>query len=88
MPVFQASDGAEIYFTDDGEGPAILALSGLSRNSTDFDYVAPFLKDARLIAMDYRGRGKSTWSGAETYTIATEAGDGRKPRFWARRAGG
>ena len=75
MPFFKAPDGAQIYFDDHGLGPAILALSGLTRNSTDFDYVAPYLSSNRLIRMDYRGRGKSDWSGADTYTIPTEAGD-------------
>jgi len=53
----------------------VLALSGLSRNSSDFDYAAPFLAHTRLIRLDYRGRGQSDWTGAETYTIPTEAAD-------------
>ena len=75
MPEFKAPDGANIFFRDDGNGTPILALSGLSRNSTDFDYVAPHLSDCRLIRMDYRGRGRSEWTGAATYTIPMEAGD-------------
>ena len=75
MPMFQAPDGADLYYTDEGQGTPVLALSGLTRNSSDFDYAAPHLTDVRLIRLDYRGRGKSTWTGAETYTIPTEAGD-------------
>ena len=75
MPMFQAPDGADLYYTDEGQGTPVLALSGLTRNSSDFDYAAPYLTDVRLIRLDYRGRGKSTWTGAETYTIPTEAGD-------------
>lgn len=75
MPYFDAPDGTQLYYTDEGEGLPVLALSGLTRNATDFDYVAPFLDDVRLIRLDYRGRGKSGWSGAATYTIPTEAGD-------------
>ncbi|MEO0946359.1 MAG: alpha/beta hydrolase, partial [Pseudomonadota bacterium] len=75
MPEFNAPDGAKIFFRDEGDGTPILALSGLSRNSTDFDYVAPHLTDHRLIRMDYRGRGRSEWTGAATYTIPIEAGD-------------
>lgn len=75
MPEFNAPDGTRLYYQDEGQGPVVLALSGLTRNSTDFDYVAPFLKDVRLIRMDYRGRGKSQWSQAESYTIPTEASD-------------
>ncbi len=75
MPTFTAPDGVRLYYTDEGTGPAILALAGLTRNGSDFDYVAPHLRDKRLIRMDYRGRGQSAWTGAETYTIPTEAGD-------------
>ena len=75
MPFFTTSDKASLYYSDRGQGFPILALSGLSRNSTDFDYVAPHLSANRLICLDYRGRGKSDWTGAETYTIPTEAGD-------------
>ena len=75
MPDFHAPDGTRLHYTDEGAGKPVLALSGLTRNGTDFDYVAPHLDGVRLIRMDYRGRGKSDWSGAETYTIPTEAGD-------------
>lgn len=74
MSYFTASDGAKLYFTDDGEGPPVLCLAGLTRNSTDFDYVAPHLK-ARLIRLDYRGRGKSDWSGPQSYTLQREGLD-------------
>ncbi|MEO1537194.1 MAG: alpha/beta hydrolase [Pseudomonadota bacterium] len=75
MAEFTAPDGTRLFYTDEGTGPAVLALSGLSRNSSDFDYAAPYLNNLRLIRLDYRGRGRSEWSGAETYTIPVEAGD-------------
>ncbi|MDJ0638683.1 MAG: alpha/beta hydrolase [Paracoccaceae bacterium] len=75
MPEFTAPDGTRLFFQDEGSGTPVLALSGLSRNGSDFDYVAPHLSDTRLIRLDYRGRGQSEWSGAETYTIPNEAGD-------------
>ena len=75
MPEFVAPDGTRLFFQDEGSGTPVLALSGLSRNGSDFDYVAPHLSDTRLIRLDYRGRGRSEWSGAETYTIPIEAGD-------------
>ena len=75
MPTFAAPDGAELFYTDDGDGIPVLALAGLTRNGTDFDYVTPHLEGIRLIRLDYRGRGKSAWTGADTYTIPTEAGD-------------
>ena len=76
MPEFNAPDGARLHFADDGEGLPILALSGLTRNGSDFDYLAPHLPGSvRLVRPDYRGRGKSEWTGPETYTVPVETGD-------------
>ncbi|MEL6549381.1 MAG: alpha/beta hydrolase [Pseudomonadota bacterium] len=75
MPHFEVSDGARIHFTDEGTGRPILCLAGLTRTGRDFDYVAPHLPPCRLIRMDYRGRGRSDWSGAATYTIQREGQD-------------
>jgi len=75
MPYFNAPDGARLYFEDEGEGTPILCLSGLTRNARDFDFVAPHLKGVRLIRMDYRGRGLSEYTGADTYAVPTEAKD-------------
>ncbi|KAJ55960.1 hydrolase [Actibacterium mucosum KCTC 23349] len=75
MPHFHADDGARIHFTDTGDGPVLLCLSGLSRNSDDFQYLRPHLPGIRMICMDYRGRGKSDWTGAETYTLQREGTD-------------
>lgn len=72
---FQAEDGARLAYRDDGEGLPILALPGLTRNGTDFDYLAPHLQGVRLIRADYRGRGGSDWTGAATYTVPQEAKD-------------
>ena len=72
---FTASDGARIAYRDEGEGPALLCLAGLTRNGRDFDYLAPHLPPLRLIRPDYRGRGASQWTGAATYTIPREAQD-------------
>ncbi|RVT85780.1 alpha/beta hydrolase [Rhodobacteraceae bacterium CCMM004] len=74
MPRFSAADGTPLHYTDEGRGPAVLALSGLTRNGSDFDYVAPHL-DRRLIRLDYRGRGRSDWADPATYTIPQEAQD-------------
>lgn len=75
MPEYSAPDGARLHFTDEGQGTPVLALSGLTRNSTDFDYMAPHLDGIRLIRLDYRGRGKSQWTGADTYNVPTESLD-------------
>ncbi|MDE0969710.1 MAG: alpha/beta hydrolase [Octadecabacter sp.] len=78
MAKFTAADGTQLYYTDEGFGLPILALAGLTRNTGDFDHVAPFLlkKEAiRLIRMDYRGRGQSDWADPASYTIQQEAAD-------------
>lgn len=72
---FHAPDGARLAYRDEGEGPALLCLSGLTRTMADFDYLVPHLPPLRLIRMDYRGRGDSEWTGAESYTILQEAQD-------------
>ena len=75
MPTFTAADGASLHFTDEGHGIPLLCLAGLTRNGSDFDYLAPHLPPLRLIRLDYRGRGKSDWTGAETYAVPQEAND-------------
>ena len=59
---FNASDGTRIAYRDTGEGRPLLCLAGLTRNASDFDYLAPHLDGVRMICMDYRGRGASAWS--------------------------
>lgn len=75
MPDFTTSDGLRLHYEDRGEGQPMLCLSGLTRNSTDFDYLAPHLGDARMIALDYRGRGRSDWGDPASYTVPVEARD-------------
>lgn len=72
---FTASDGIRLAYSDQGTGLPLLCLAGLTRNMDDFDYLAPHLPDLRLIRMDYRGRGHSQWSGADSYTVPREASD-------------
>ena len=74
MPFFNAADGTKLYYEQSGTGIPVLALSGLTRNTRDFDHVAPHLP-VRLIRMDYRGRGQSDWADYKTYTIPQEAAD-------------
>lgn len=72
---FTAADGARLAYRDEGAGLPLLCLPGLTRTAADFDYLVPHLPPLRLIRMDYRGRGESQWTGAETYTVAQEARD-------------
>lgn len=75
MPNFTTSDGLSLFYTDEGEGLPLLCLAGLTRDHHDFDYLAPHLSGARLIRLDYRGRGQSEWGPHESYTIPVEARD-------------
>jgi pimeloyl-ACP methyl ester carboxylesterase len=72
---FAAADGTGLAYADEGQGPPVLCLAGLTRNMRDFDHVAPHLADVRLIRMDYRGRGLSDHADPATYTIVHEAAD-------------
>jgi pimeloyl-ACP methyl ester carboxylesterase len=64
-----------LAYRDEGEGPPLLCLPGLTRSMADFDYLRPHLPPLRLIQMDYRGRGASDWTGPATYTVEEEARD-------------
>ncbi len=76
MPKFTTSDGLSLHYTDEGNGLPILCLAGLSRNGSDFDYVAPHLTDHRLIRLDYRGSGQSDWDESwRNYTLPVECRD-------------
>lgn len=76
MPHFLTSDGLTLHYLDEGSGPAVICLAGLTRNGTDFDYAMRFLSGARVIRPDYRGRGKSDWAADHTsYNIPREMTD-------------
>ena len=57
MQYFTAADGTRLAYRDEGTGPALICLAGLTRNSTDFTYLMPHLPGLRVIRPDYRGRG-------------------------------
>lgn len=76
MPFFTSSDGLNLAFSDQGSGPAVLCLAGLTRNHHDFDAMTACLPGYRVIAMDYRGRGKSDHApDPMTYSVPVEARD-------------
>ena len=72
---FTTPDGARLAYADHGTGLPLLCLAGLTRSMADFDYLMPHLPPLRVIRMDYRGRGASDWTGADTYTVPQEAKD-------------
>lgn len=75
MPQITAPDGTRLHYTDEGTGLPLLCLSGLTRTARDFDYALPYLSGARVIRMDYRGRGQSDWADYKSYTLMQEGTD-------------
>ncbi|WP_415921599.1 alpha/beta fold hydrolase [Tateyamaria sp. SN6-1] len=76
MATFQTSDGLALHYTDTGEGVPLLCLAGLTRTGRDFDYVRPHLPPARVITLDYRGRGQSDWDESwQNYALPVEIRD-------------
>ncbi|MCG8490436.1 MAG: alpha/beta hydrolase [Sneathiellales bacterium] len=77
---YQSQDGLNLYFRTYGnleERPPILCLSGLTRNSGDFDRFAErYSKDRIVYALDYRGRGNSDYDPHyQNYNPQTYLGD-------------
>ncbi len=61
-----AQDGLSLYVRDYGDAhaarPPVLCLGGISRNSRDFEKLAPHLAvNRRVVCPDYRGRGRSDY---------------------------
>lgn len=74
---FTSQDGLELYYRDYGDPLAdalpVVCLAGLTRNSIDFDgFAARASARRRVLALDYRGRGKSQYDPRpERYTPET-----------------
>jgi len=85
---FTSSDGLRLYARDYPPDQAatagwlpVICLPGLTRNARDFHPLALLLSrdmtaPRRVIALDSRGRGNSTWDDNKAnYNLAVEAGD-------------
>jgi pimeloyl-ACP methyl ester carboxylesterase len=80
---FTSTDGLRLYARDyAGAGGVarlpVICIHGLTRNSSDFDDVAPWIaaQGRRVIAVDVRGRGHSAYdSNPANYNLAVYAGD-------------
>lgn len=80
---FTSPDGLSLYARDHApaDGPArlpVIAIHGLTRNSADFETIAPLIAQSgrRVLAVDVRGRGLSDRApDAMTYQPATYARD-------------
>jgi pimeloyl-ACP methyl ester carboxylesterase len=65
---YRSHDGLKLFYREygdaalDSERLPVLCLSGLTRNSRDFhDLALRLAPGRRILALDYRGRGKSEW---------------------------
>lgn len=79
---WRSADGLALHARDHAamEGPArppVVCLHGLTRNSRDFDALAPWLaaRGRRVLALDVRGRGLSARDPQADYRIPTYAAD-------------
>jgi pimeloyl-ACP methyl ester carboxylesterase len=77
MAVFAAPDGRQLHYEDEGQGPAILCLAGLSRNLRDFAHIPAHLPGHRVIRLSARGRGGSAHAEdpMAEYQVPVEVGD-------------
>lgn len=76
MTPFRTADGLRLDYRDQGQGPAVLCLPGLTRDLRDFDELAAALPDMRLLRLTPRGRFGSDWDANHlNYNVATEAAD-------------
>ena len=78
---WQSADGLTLFFRDypgNDDRPPIVCLHGLTRNSRDFEDLAPHLSAQgwRVIVPDMRGRGNSDYAGdPASYEVTTYVSD-------------
>lgn len=75
-----AADGTALYARDYAAGRhgrvPVVCLPGLTRNSRDFETIAPRLAETRrVLAFDFRGRGRSGRADPSTYRPDQEVAD-------------
>lgn len=79
MAFFTTADGLRLEYLEAGQGAGlpILCLAGLTRNKSDFDYMAHDLdRSNRIVRLDCRGRGGSDYDPDWTnYNVVKEAED-------------
>ena len=63
MPTIKAKDGANISFSDQGSGTAVLFLHGWMMSKKVWHYQLPLSSHLRIITLDLRGHGASDATG-------------------------
>lgn len=78
---YDSDDGLKLFYRDYNysadDAPAVICLPGLTRNSSDFNFIASHIATSRrVLAPDFRGRGRSEYDPVmENYVPATYAQD-------------
>jgi pimeloyl-ACP methyl ester carboxylesterase len=77
---FVTASGLRLRYRDwGGPGPVLLALHGAAAHAHWWDAVAPLLRGRlRVLALDWRGHGRSAWPRPASYRTADFAGDLRQ----------
>jgi non-heme chloroperoxidase len=76
MPTMAAADGTQLFYRDEGTGPAVLLVHAWSLNSGMWEYQVSALLEAgyRCVMLDRRGHGRSDVAGTG-YDLDTLAAD-------------
>jgi len=75
VPFAEVDDGVELFYSEHGTGPPVLAIHGWSCDSNDWMWQIPALEPThRVIAVDLRGHGRSSVP-ASGYTPSRFAAD-------------
>ena len=76
MSNFTTSDGLNLDYKDQGQGPVVLCLPGLTRDLSDFDEFAAATSGIRLVRLTLRGRKGSDFDpDFANYNIVQESRD-------------
>ena len=76
MPRLDVGEGQSIFYTDEGEGAAVIALHGWACDGADWNWLAADLAtDYRVVVPDLRGHGASAPRPGQRYTPRLLAAD-------------
>ena len=76
MPRLDLGEGQSIFYTDEGDGAAVIALHGWACDGSDWNWLAADLvADHRVVVPDLRGHGASTHRHGQRYTPRLFAAD-------------
>ncbi len=76
MSAFFTSDGLTLDYCDNGHGPVVLCIPGLTRDLSDFDEFAAVTQNVRLVRLTLRGRKGSDFDpNYVNYNVVQEARD-------------